>query len=53
MAVKTKHTGDMVDFLDHSLSDPMCQRIIQTMQNIKIEDLGITGTTADTDVYHF
>jgi hypothetical protein len=49
MAVKTKHQGNMRDFLDHSLSDPMCQKIIESMNGIDLQKLGITGTDAASD----
>lgn len=53
MATKTKQKGHCRDFLDNSLKDPMCQKIIQKMDSIRIEDLGISGTDSATDKYHF
>jgi len=53
MAIKTKNNGNCVQFLDHSLQDPMCQKIIQSMNSIDINKLGITGRDASSDSYHF
>ena len=53
MAAKTKQRGHDIDLLDNSTKDPMCQRIIESMQNIPLERLGVTGTNESTDSYHF
>ena len=53
MAVKTKNRGHCVDFLDNSLMDPRCQKIIERMNSIDIRDLGISGTDSESDPYHF
>lgn len=53
VAAKTKMRGHSRDFLDHSLQEPMCQKIIQAMQNVDLRELGITGSTSETDKYHF
>jgi len=53
MAVKTKTRGHSRDFLDNSIADPMCRKIIERMNSIKINELGITGTNSDQDSYHF
>jgi len=42
-----------VDFLDHQLSDPLCQKIISQMTEVDIKTLGITGTDQAADPYHF
>jgi len=53
MAVKTSKRGHDIDILDNSLKDPMCQKIIQSMQNIPLERLGVSGQCQATDAYHF
>eukprot|EP00355_Strombidium_rassoulzadegani_P010524 CAMPEP_0168618802 /NCGR_PEP_ID=MMETSP0449_2-20121227/6263_1 /TAXON_ID=1082188 /ORGANISM="Strombidium rassoulzadegani, Strain ras09" /LENGTH=137 /DNA_ID=CAMNT_0008659695 /DNA_START=5 /DNA_END=421 /DNA_ORIENTATION=- len=53
MSLKSKALNNSVDFLDHQLSDPMCQRIIQQMNQINVKQLGIQGTDQSTDDYHF
>lgn len=45
--------GHCRDFLDNSLSEPMCQSIIQKMDSVRIDDLGISGLNAASDTYHF
>lgn len=45
--------GHSREFLDHSLQEPMCQKIIQAMQNVDLRELGITGTDSENDSYHF
>ena len=53
MSLKSVKTGNCVDFLDHSLQEPMCQKIIQTMNSIDLKSLGISGESAQKDSYHF
>ena len=53
MAVKTKLKGCPIDFLDNSTADPMCRKIIERMNSIKINELGISGTNSESDPYHF
>lgn len=53
MSVVAKSKGNCRDFLDHSLSEPMCQKIIQTMNNIDLRSLGIEEKGSDNDEYHF
>lgn len=43
MSLKSKAKGNSIDFLDHSLKDPMCQRIIQQMNSINLEEIGVRG----------
>lgn len=38
MSLKSKRNGYCIDFLDHSLKDMTCQKIIRTMNSVKIED---------------
>ena len=53
MSVKTKTMGYNRSFLDQSLKEPLCQSIINRMNDVNLKDLGITGTNSDTDSYHF
>lgn len=53
MSVKSRRAGHCVDFLDHQLSDPACRSLIQRMNSIDINELGISGTDAAADPYHF
>ena len=43
MSVKSRALNNSIDFLDHQLSDPMCQRIIKQMSSIDVKSLGIQG----------
>ena len=54
MSVKTRKAHNKVEFLDHQiLSDPMSQKIMETMKNIDIRRLGINGKDSTQDGYHF
>lgn len=53
MSLKSKAKGNSIDFLDHSLKDPMCQKIIQQMNNINLEEIGVRGQSSATDDHHF
>ena len=53
MSVKARHATNHIDFLDNSLKDMTCQKIIQTMDTIPLKDLGIMGTDHASDQYHF
>ena len=53
MSVRSKAAGHSVDFLDHSLQDPACQRIIQRMNQIDLRKMGVSGTSSKEDKYHF
>jgi hypothetical protein len=53
MAKVSKAKGNSISFLDHSLSEPMCQKIIQTMNSVDLNTLGVTGKNAEDDKYHF
>ncbi len=53
MSVRTRAAHNKIDFLDHQLVDPMCQKIIDKMSSVDIRRLGITGTDAASDPYHF
>jgi len=53
MAIKSKKVGNNRDFLDTSLTDPMCQKIITQMDSIDLNSLGITGSDQFEDNYHF
>jgi hypothetical protein len=50
MSLKSKKASNTIDFLDHSLNDPMCQRIIKQMNSIKVSQIGCEGAG---DPYHF
>lgn len=53
MSVKARNVNHKVDFLDNSLKDATCQKIIKTMQSIPLKELGIDGTDHHEDDYHF
>ena len=53
MSLKSRKAGNNIDFLDHSLKDPLCQKIIKRMNSVKLQELGIQGTNAALDDYHF
>ena len=53
MSVKARQAHHNVDFLDNSLKDSTCQKIIQTMQKLPLKELGIEGTDTSSDAYHF
>tara|TARA_B110000503_G_C6886897_1_gene305084 strand:- start:110 stop:457 length:348 start_codon:yes stop_codon:yes gene_type:complete len=53
MAVRSKTLGNSIDFLDHSLKDANCQRIIKQMNAVKLESLGISGNNQYTDSHYF
>lgn len=50
MSVKAKNAGNHLSFLDHTFREPGCQKLIEQMNNISLESLGITG---QDDPYHF
>ena len=50
MSVKSKLSGNSISFLDHTYSDPGCQKIMQKMNEISLDQLGIEGPN---DSYHF
>ena len=53
MSVKAQKTNSPIDFLDNSLKDLTCQKIIRSMQSLKLKELGIEGTDHASDQYHF
>ena len=53
MSLKSRKAGNNRDFLDHSLKEPLCQKIIKSMNSVKIKELGIQGTNSAADNYHF
>ena len=50
MSFQTRINGNAINFLDHAHTEPGCQRIIQSMNNISLNQLGIQGPE---DPYHF
>lgn len=50
MSVKSKLSGNSINFLDHTYADPGCQKLIEQMNTISLEQLGIQGPN---DPYHF
>ena len=53
MSLKSRKAGNSIDFLDHSLKDPLCQKIIKSMNTVDIKELGIQGKNSELDEYHF
>jgi hypothetical protein len=53
LSAKSKLAGHSRDFLDYSLNDPGCQRIIQRLNEVDVRSLGVTGTNSAEDAYHF
>ena len=53
MSTKSIARNNCIDFLDYSLQDPNCQRIMTEMNSMNIDQLGITGENAAADPYHF
>jgi hypothetical protein len=53
MSTKAIARNNSIDFLDYSLQDPMCQRIIKEMNSIDLKSIGVSGTDAAADPYHF
>ena len=53
MSLKSRKVGNSIDFLDHSLKDPLCQNIMKSMNSVQLKELGIQGTNAALDAYHF
>ena len=50
MSLRSKQAGNSISFLDHTWNDPGCQKLIQQMNNISLNQLGIEGPD---DPYHF
>jgi|LauGreDrversion4_2_1035121.scaffolds.fasta_scaffold417206_1 hypothetical protein len=50
MSVKSKLAGNSINFLDHTYNDPGCQKLMQQMNEMNLEQLGIEG---HDDPYHF
>ncbi len=50
MSVRSKTAGNSVQFLDHTWNDPGCKKLIQQMNTISLNQLGIEGPE---DPYHF
>jgi hypothetical protein len=50
MSVKSKLAGNSINFLDHTNKDPGCQKLMQLMNDMSLEQLGIEGPN---DPYHF
>ena len=53
MAHKCRMQGNSIDFLDHSMQNPLCQKLIKDMDSINLSQLGVTGTNQSDDPYHF
>ncbi len=50
MSLKSKLSGNCINFLDKTYHDPGCQNLIASMNNINLKQLGIEGPE---DPYHF
>lgn len=50
MSLKSKQAMNTRDFLDYSLTDPMCQKIIKQMNSMNLDQIGCEGAS---DPYHF
>ena len=50
MSVTTRAANNYVSFLDHAWTDPGCQKVIEKMNNLTLEQIGVTGPD---DPYHF
>ena len=53
MSLKSAKANNNIEFLDHSLTEPTCQKIINTLNNIDLKSLGISGNSSKSDNYHF
>ena len=53
LSLKSKAVGHSREFLDYSLADPACQRIIEKMNSFDLRIMGVTGECSETDSYHF
>lgn len=43
MSLRSKQAGNSVAFLDHTWNDPGCQKLIQQMNSMNLNQLGIEG----------
>jgi hypothetical protein len=50
LSVISKINGNSISFLDHSYTDPGCQKLIESMNAVTLKELGILGPE---DPYHF
>ena len=50
MSFQSRLNGNAINFLDNAHTDPGCQRIIQSMIDISLDQMGIKGPE---DEYHF
>ncbi len=50
MSVKCKFSGNSINFLDRTFAEPGCQKLMEQMNHISLEQLGIEGPD---DPYYF
>lgn len=50
MSVKSKLSGNSINFLDNTYNEPGCKKLVEMMNNISLKSLGIEGPE---DPYHF
>ena len=50
MSIKSKLSGNCINFLDHTHTEPGCQKLIERMNSMSLKELGIEGPD---DPYHF